>query len=207
MKSHPLFQFRDTYEMQVKYDDQQCSETISKGIIDLLPIEVHRPLVVVCIGTDRSTGDSLGPLIGTFLEDANLNNFHIYGTLEDPVHAVNLTEKLEYIHNRYFDPFIIGIDACLGRYKNIGFVKLANGPVKPGAGVKKDLPEVGDIHITGIVNVSGYMEFFVLQNTRLNLVMKMAKQISSSIIKADMLCELARTKHLLTDELNYKSAD
>ena len=44
---------------------------------------------------------------------------------------------------------------------------------------------MGDIHITGIVNVSGYMEFFVLQNTRLNLVMKMAKKIAAGIIEAD----------------------
>jgi Protein of unknown function (DUF1256) len=31
------------------------------------------------------------------------------------------------------------------------------------------------------VNVSGFMEFFVLQNTRLNLVMKMAKSITEAI--------------------------
>lgn len=27
-----------------------------------------RKLIVVCVGTDRSTGDSLGPLTGTFFE-------------------------------------------------------------------------------------------------------------------------------------------
>ncbi len=43
------------------------------------------------------------------------------------------------------------------------------------------------MHMTGIVNVSGYMEFFVLQNTRLNLVMKMAKQLASAIIQADRI--------------------
>ena len=58
---------------------------------------------------------------------------------------------------------------------------------KPGAGVNKQLPEVGDIHITGIVNVSGFMEFFVLQNTRLNLVMKMAKTIANGIYQASLL--------------------
>ncbi|MFT8319315.1 MAG: DUF1256 domain-containing protein [Bacillus sp. (in: firmicutes)] len=36
---------------------------------------------------------------------------------------------------------------------------------------------VGDIHITGIVNVSGYMEFLVLQSTKLSLVLKMANSI------------------------------
>lgn len=50
--------------------------------------------------------------------------------------------------------------------------------------MNKELPEVGEIHLTGIVNVSGFMEFFVLQNTRLNLVMKMAKTIAEAIVLA-----------------------
>ncbi|MGH2168427.1 DUF1256 domain-containing protein, partial [Enterococcus faecalis] len=53
-------------------------------------------------------------------------------------------------------------------------------------GVKKDLPPVGDIHITGIVNISGFMEFTVLQNTRLNLVLKMAKLIAAGISRANL---------------------
>ncbi|MDQ0659408.1 putative sporulation protein YyaC [Paenibacillus sp. W2I17] len=59
-----------------------------------------------------------------------------------------------------------------------------NGPLKPGAGVNKELPPVGDIHLTGIVNVGGFMEYFVLQNTRLSLVMRMSEIISSSLYSA-----------------------
>ena len=83
---------------------------------------------------------------------------------------MNLEEKLSEIHKLHNDPFIIGIDACLGKVKSVGIVQIGEGPVKPGAGVNKDLPAVGNAHITGIVNVSGFMEFMVLQNTRLNLV-------------------------------------
>jgi putative sporulation protein YyaC len=50
--------------------------------------------------------------------------------------------------------------------------------------VNKELPEVGELHITGIVNVAGFMEYFVLQNTRLGLVMKMADVIAASLVKA-----------------------
>jgi putative sporulation protein YyaC len=56
--------------------------------------------------------------------------------------------------------------------------------VRPGAGVNKELPPVGDIHMTGIVNVGGFMEYFVLQNTRLNLVVKMSEIIAQSLLKA-----------------------
>lgn len=143
-----------------------------------------RPVVVVCIGTDRSTGDALGPLIGTALLKYKSPNFKLYGTLEEPVHAMNLEETLAGIQQRYVHPFVIGVDACLGQVSSVGCIQVGEGPVKPGAGVNKELPPVGDIHITGIVNVGGFMEYFVLQNTRLHLVMRMSEIIASSLFTA-----------------------
>lgn len=187
MKRQPLFNDRHIHndEIRVKFDDHAFVKKVAGGIIDLLPTGNLRNIIIVCIGTDRSTGDSLGPLVGSFLEESGMQKIHLYGTLDDPVHAVNLEEKLQLIYKYHFRPFVIGIDACLGKSSNIGTVKVDVGPVKPGSGVNKDLPPVGDIHLTGIVNVSGYMELFVLQNTRLNLVMKMAKQIASAIKVVD----------------------
>lgn len=172
--------------VKIHYEDENAVQIISKQLVSLLPKQ-NRPIVFICIGTDRSTGDSLGPLVGTLLEEKQLSSFHVLGTLDDPVHAVNLQEKLHKVHSTFDNPFIIGIDACLGRLKSIGCIQIDLGPVKPGAGVQKDLPPVGDVHLTGIVNVSGFMEFFVLQNTRLNLVMKMAKIISRGILEASYL--------------------
>ncbi|MNE77605.1 hypothetical protein D3C80_1739330 [compost metagenome] len=40
---------------------------------------------------------------------------------------------------------------------------------------------MGDISIYGIVNVGGFMEYMVLQNTRLSLVMRMADEIITAI--------------------------
>ncbi|MNI74428.1 hypothetical protein D3C76_1435500 [compost metagenome] len=51
----------------------------------------------------------------------------------------------------------------------------------PGLAVNKDLPAVGDLSITGIVNISGNFEFMVLQNTRLFTVMTLADTISKGI--------------------------
>ena len=48
------------------------------------------------------------------------------------------------------------------------------------AGVNKSLPPMGHIHIAGIVNISGFMEY-LFANTRLNLVMRMADIINSGI--------------------------
>ncbi|MHA7964937.1 spore protease YyaC [Paenibacillus sp. CAU 1782] len=143
-----------------------------------------RPIVIVCIGTDRSTGDALGPLIGSALLKFKSPHFHLYGTLEEPVHAMNLEDTLTKISQSFIHPFVIGIDACLGQVSSVGCIQVGEGPVKPGAGVNKELPPVGDIHITGIVNVGGFMEYFVLQNTRLHLVMRMSEIIASSLFSA-----------------------
>ncbi|GKU77142.1 spore protease YyaC [Paenibacillus sp. L3-i20] len=144
----------------------------------------NRPIVVVCIGTDRSTGDALGPLTGTSLLKYRSSHFHLYGTLEEPVHAMNLEDTLIAINHKHIKPFIIGIDACLGQVSSVGCIQVGEGPVRPGAGVNKDLPPVGDIHVTGIVNVGGFMEYFVLQNTRLHLVMRLSEIIATSLFTA-----------------------
>lgn len=175
------------YDTIVHFEDDTAGYKISDALLDLLNYHKHQPIVIICIGTDRSTGDSLGPLVGSFLQEAGMKYFHVYGTLENPVHAMNLNEILQYVKKTYKKPFIIGIDACLGRLASIGEIKVGTGPLKPGAGVNKKLPEVGDVFITGIVNIAGHMEFVVLQNTRLNLVMKLAKKIAAAIIETDKI--------------------
>ncbi len=168
-------------KMKAHIDDSLAKVKLETRLSDLFDSTRKRPAVILCIGTDRSTGDSLGPLIGTHLSRLNLPKLNVYGTLDEPVHATNLQENINYIQQSYYNPFIIAIDACLGRMESIGCITLANGPLKPGAGVNKQLPEVGEAHITGIVNVGGFMEYMVLQNTRLNLVWRMSENISTLI--------------------------
>ncbi len=140
-----------------------------------------RSLVFVCIGTDRSTGDSLGPLIGHKIAGIKNKGVYVYGTLEKPVHAKNLSLVMEQIAVDCDNPFVIAIDACLGSMEHIGYVGIGPGPVKPGAGVRKELPAVGDMFVTGVVNYGGYMDFLILQNTRLHTVMKIADLIATGI--------------------------
>ncbi len=141
----------------------------------------NREIVFVCIGTDRSTGDSLGPIIGHKLKNMRRENVHVFGNLDIPVHAKNLEEITKQIYQNYRDPFVIAVDACLGKVDHVGHITVGQGPIKPGSAVNKDLQPIGDMHITGIVNFSGFMDFLILQNTRLGTVMKMADIISGGL--------------------------
>lgn len=166
---------------KIDFREKNAVEILATRIYSFLPRRAEQPLVIVCIGTDRSTGDSLGPLVGSKLQQKQRPAYHVYGTLEKPVHAVNLEKELETLKAHHLHPYIIGIDASLGKMNSVGKISLGEGPVKPGAGVKKQLPSVGDAHLTGIVNVSGSMEYFVLQNTRLHLVTQMADTMADSL--------------------------
>src|SRR5690625_4281148 len=147
-----------------------------REIKGILPDDISlNDITFVCIGTDRSTGDSLGPLVGTNLSQLG---YDVIGTLHEPCHAVNLDEMIEKIPS---EKIIIAIDASLGDYTNVGKVRFGKGPLKPGAGLQKELTPVGDYHVAGVVNVSGFMEYFVLQNTRLSLVIDMAARITDAI--------------------------
>lgn len=176
--------FTEPRKLKAHINDPEAREDLRVRLSELFREAYHRPILVLCIGTDRSTGDALGPLIGTQLLRQNIPQLHVWGTLDDPVHATNLEEHIQRIHNVLANPYILAIDACLGRLDSVGCITLAEGPLKPGAGVNKQLPEVGHIHLTGIVNVGGFMEYMVLQNTRLNLVWNMAEAISDLIAQS-----------------------
>jgi putative sporulation protein YyaC len=169
---------------RIHAEDPGARQFLSLGLMRFLvdcSYTPDREIVVLCIGTDRSTGDALGPLTGSNLTTRTGRSFAVYGTLEQPVHAANLSENLEHILQLHQNPFIIAIDACLGKTDHVGCISVKSGPLRPGTGVNKNLPPVGQVHVIGVVNVGGFMEYLVLQNTRLALVMKMAEIIADSL--------------------------
>lgn len=142
-----------------------------------------REIVILCIGTDRSPGDSLGPLVGTFLSEMYVDA-HVYGTLNKPVHAANLTEVYDMVLRRHPNAFILAIDACLGKLETVENIIFRSKPLEPGLALKKSLPAVGHASLMGIVNVGGYMEYLVLQNTRMAITYRLARVISGIIAQA-----------------------
>lgn len=178
-------------------------------LTELEPIlKNNRPIIFICIGTDRSTGDSLGPLVGYKLKYLSRNNIYIYGTLENPIHSKNLIEILNKINLNFNNPYIIAIDSCLGSLANIGKIFIEKKPLSPGLALNKNLPLVGEMSITGIVNISGNFEFLVLQNTRLSTVMNLADVISKGIYHFILNAynkNLSRNDNIINDIISISS--
>ncbi len=194
---------------------RECQEYFTAAVVE------NQVIVFVCIGSDRATGDSLGPFTGSLLAGKHekeqnrrfaLHHYttssflshkkkrhqasfyhksYVYGTLHDPVHAVNLPHVIREIYSRWDTPYLIAIDAALGDKKNIGSINMAPGSLMPGIGVKKDLPHVGNMYITGTVNqIATQDPNYTLQTTHLSTIVDLSTFIASGIFDALSLCHV-----------------
>jgi len=152
-------------------------------IANKLKEHIKDDTVIICVGTDKCIGDCLGPLVGSLLIENNFP-FPVFGTLQSPIHALNIEEKLKYINKIHPNSFTIGIDACLGENNAIGEIHIRDYPIHPGKGVGKYLPEVGNLSIIGIVDSSDSSVFFTSRSIRLYFIMEMAKVISKALLLA-----------------------
>ncbi|WP_346886576.1 spore protease YyaC [Clostridium sp. UBA4395] len=172
-------------KVKIHYKDSLGYYTLSNFLKD----ELNANTIIVCIGTDRCIGDCLGPLIGSMLEE-KFFPLPVYGTISNPIHALNLDSKLSDIKLKHPDSKIIGIDACLGPPNKIGEIQVRDYPINPGKGVGKSLSPVGDISIIGIVDSSDIDEPFTSRNIRLNLILEISKVITQGLVHGYYLSSL-----------------
>ncbi|MCL2566323.1 MAG: spore protease YyaC [Defluviitaleaceae bacterium] len=176
-------------ETYIYANDYKAREEIGRNISFALDeaMKDFSEICVLCIGSDRATGDSLGPIVGQMLQSAlSLSPIKIYGNLRTPAHAVNLQSTLEKIYTENQNPFIIAVDAALSKSpSHIGRLNTGIGSLKPGSSVGKSLPNVGHFYITGVVNWMPSIESLtILQSTRLGNVFEMAEVIAGGITYA-----------------------
>lgn len=174
-------------KVKVNYKENMAYYEIAYFLRDY----IKENTVIVCIGTDKCIGDSLGPLVGTLLKET-LIPLPIYGTLSSPIHALNIDKKLVEINKNHPNSLIIGIDACLGDINSIGEIHVRDYAIHPGKGVGKTLPDVGNASIIGIVDSSSATEIFSNRTIRLSLIMDMSKSIVKGIVHSYYLSDIKK---------------
>lgn len=147
----------------------------------ILPHPEQAP-VVLCIGSDLSIGDSLGPVTGTKLKEklAGLNCY-VYGSLSKPITAHEVKYMNEFLKFTHPGSPVIAVDAAVGVAGDIGLIKVAKRGIKPGSGANKKLSKVGDVSLMGIIAERSVFNYSLFSATRLNVVYKMAEIISEGI--------------------------
>ena len=137
-------------------------------------------VVFVFVGTDGNIGDSLAPLCSSLLSVNNAKIF-IYGDLNNPITAKEVPFVAKYIKKAHPNSIIIVVDAAVGTKWDVGRVKVQKNGLKPGLGVNKDLPMIGDLSIIGVVGEKNDFKKGFLPQIRLSSIYKMAKNISKAI--------------------------
>jgi putative sporulation protein YyaC len=141
-----------------------------------------KDIVFLCIGSDRSTGDSLGPLVGTRLKELGFEN--VYGTIKYPIHALNMRQRLKEIEEKHPNRFVIAIDASIGSSENLFGIRIKTRPLEPGIGVGKKFSSVGDMSIIGVVCSEEEMRasYFSFNTVRLSNVFDVVNEIVDTCI-------------------------
>ena len=170
-----------------EFNIKEVKQEKVNNMVDMIVSEFFKrgkeSVTIVCIGTDKCIGDCLGPMVGTLLEKCGTDN--VCGTLEYPIHAINIPVRLPEIKHQYKNSFIIAVDACLGDVSEIGNINLRDVPIRPGKGVGKTLESIGQMSIVGIVDdKDSNVDSFVQRPIRMGFVWDLALKVTSVIVQA-----------------------
>ncbi len=145
----------------------------------------RRRTVYMCIGTEKVFSDSLGPRVGTLLNQNMCRPSFVYGMCEQNITAENLLYCYNFIKSMHPDCQIVVIDAAVGAEDQIGKVQISEGGIYPGAATNKNLPSVGDVGIVGIVAEKGMADFYTLNSDKDKLVGTVAKFIADALVEVE----------------------
>ena len=161
------------------------NEQDKKRIVDAIKDKTqYTQPVYMCIGTEKVFSDSLGPRVGTLLNENMNKPCFVYGLCNSNITAENLLYSYNFIKALHPSSAIVVIDAAVGSSDQIGNVQLCDGGIVPGAATNKNLPSVGDLGIVGIVAEKGMSDFYTLNSDKDKLVAKVAEFIAEAILIA-----------------------
>ena len=149
------------------------------SLYSLLP-EGTEHIFVMGIGSNVINGDSLGPFVGTLLQNLYSNHLTVFGNLQFPLDAQTLEPRISRM-TLPKNSFIIAIDSVLGSERLVNSIIVRNGLMLPGSGLGKSLPPIGDCSIMGVVLENDPLLESSLLSTSLHLIYTMAMNIAKGI--------------------------
>ena len=166
--------------VSVDVNDKNCAQKLQNGLSELLK---DKKIVVLCIGSDKVVGDSLGPAIGSLLIEGLKTDVIVYGTLQNNVNAKNLMLVKQMIKVLHPDRLLLCSDAALGVVGEVGTIQIYTHGLYPGSATNKNLPCIGDLSIVGVVNQKMCaFELSMLYTAKFKMINDMAHTISNAIL-------------------------
>ena len=110
--------------------------------------------VIVCVGSDKISGDALGPMVGSLLRATGVP-CPVYGVEGATVNGGSLAEYRNFVQRYHPGVPVIAVDAAVGNPDEVGHIKYRLGGVKAGGAMGRTEPPLGDLAILGVVGVKG----------------------------------------------------
>ena len=165
--------------IEINIDEPNAKAELAKDLV-----KQAENIVVVCIGTENVTSDSLGPRVGSLLNENLATPLFVYGMQGANIDAKNLKTALDVIKRLHPDTPLLVVDAAVGEQWQVGKVQLTKGDIAPGAATNKQLDRVGDISIVGIVGNKNMIDFYDNSVEKNILVENLSQFIATVIIMA-----------------------
>lgn len=142
--------------------------------------------IILCIGTSKCIGDSLGPIVGEYLyNNIKKSNVYVLGNLKNNITYQNIDVILNRINNTIKNPYMILIDSALSNKNYIGKIVVNKNKMIVGSALNKSEYKYGNLSIKGIVGENKYSyeeNYNELNNVSLDLVKNISKNIINDII-------------------------
>lgn len=126
------------------------SNHLKERICNLMKLYNYKRIIILCIGTNKMKDDSFGPIVGSGLNKFKYyKNVEIIGTMQRTLNGTNIESFIKQNTSMINESLVIAIDASVSK-SSIGSIIVSSKKLKPGAGVGKIFPEIGDIVIRGV---------------------------------------------------------
>ncbi|MCP8967482.1 spore protease YyaC [Ectobacillus ponti] len=163
----------------IPYDHALAPLLIRNRLFACMP-EHLQSLTVLCIGSNRVNGDSLGPFVGTLLQGLYPERLTVVGSLREPVDALNLKETLQRLAVPA-DGLLLAVDSIAGTEQYLHQIMVRPGALQPGSGIGTVLPAAGDVSLMGVVMEESENVMRSLSYTSLHVIYEMARAIAGGI--------------------------
>ena len=166
--------------MEIDSNVDVCYKKIALHLAEFLLSTNEKP-VILCVGCDRVTGDSLAPMVGEMLvKQYNIPAF-VYGNLSHNITAQSIEFSVNQIKLWHPNSPIIVIDATVGEGCDVGKIKYYKGGCYPAGVFGKNQLKVGDYSLLGVVECKGVSKLNFLHSVNLKIVVDLADIIAKSV--------------------------
>lgn len=160
-------------------------------------------IVILCIGTNKLIGDSIGPVVGQKLKKENIQEkVYIYGDMKETINFKNAKQVIENIFKIYEKPFIITIDSALGTQTMVSKIVVSKGIIRIGKSLGRSICYPSHITIKGVVGEyrnTIQENLYTLKTVKQEIVdelsNKMAKGINQVICQWERSCLTQENKN------------